>query len=89
MDNDVRRTHNFLETNKKVGRRIVWYMQKVKVSQAELAEKCFDNVKVQLVNRRLVGRTDLSIGEYMAICDYLGVPYDLFMSDDLYEGGKA
>lgn len=74
-----RRTKLFNETSKTVGKRITLYLREVGITQLELATKCFPGVTVQMVNRRLNGAADLTVGDYMAICDYLNVPYDKFM----------
>ena len=44
----------------------------------------FDGVPLQ-INLRLKGKSKLTIGEYMAICEWLDVPYDTFLK----KGGKS
>lgn len=58
--------------------RIKRYMRKQKVTQAEMAKNLFDGKHTQ-ISDRIVGNTEMSLSEYMAICEYLDVPYDFFM----------
>lgn len=58
---------------------IVKYMAKKGIKQTDLAYNLFNAEPIQISNR-LKGKCKLTAGEYMAICDYLDVPYCKFMT---------
>jgi transcriptional regulator with XRE-family HTH domain len=82
---DEKRSKFFHEETKEVGRRINRYTKAKRVTQEDIAKKCFPNVDSQLIYRRFAGLKELTIGEYIAICDYLEVPYDTFLEYDKYQ----
>lgn len=70
-----------LEKEEPVVREIRKYLQARGISQRELAEVIIGGLAKQM-NYRLNNKGSLSLGEYIAICDYLEVPHDFFMRDD-------
>lgn len=67
-----------LEKEEPVVREIRTYIQAKGISQRELAEVIIGG-KAKQMNYRLNNHNSLSLGEYIAICDYLGVPHDFFV----------
>jgi len=74
----------FPENDKAIGKAITAYLKTKKITQVGLVDACYGNrINKDQLNRRLRGDNKISVGEYMAICEYLNVPYDYFM-----KGGK-
>ena len=82
---DRRNSKFFAEETKAVGKRIAEFLKMANVSQEEIATECFPGVNKQLIYRRLAGRNEITVGEYLAICKYLEVDYGLFLYEDEFE----
>ena len=52
------------------------------ISQQEIADKVLMTGVQHQVSDRLTGKVGLSLDEYMALCDYIHVPYDYFMKGE-------
>jgi len=81
---DRRNSKFFTEETKAVGKRIAEFLKLANVSQNEIATECFPGINNQLIYRRFAGLTEITIGEYIAICKYLKVEYDLFLNEETY-----
>lgn len=72
------------ELARPVMQRMSAYLKANKVSQTEIAREILGGTP-DYMNNRLTCKLEMTVAEYVAICDYLKVPYSQFMTSDVCE----